>query len=42
METPLKKMVLTMLGVVSFVYAVSCVAQEASAGALVLTPNDLK
>lgn len=42
MATPLKKMVLTMLGVVSLASAVSCVAQEVPAGAQVLTPNDLK
>jgi len=42
MKTPLKKIALTLLGIVSFVYAVSCEAQEVPAGALVLTPNDLK
>jgi quercetin dioxygenase-like cupin family protein len=42
MKTPLRKMALTMLGVVSFAYAVSCVAQEVPASALILTPNDLK
>jgi quercetin dioxygenase-like cupin family protein len=42
MKTPLKKITLIMLGVVSVAYAVSCEAQEVPAGALVLTPNDLK
>jgi quercetin dioxygenase-like cupin family protein len=42
METLLKKMVLIILVVVSIAYAVSCVAQEVPASALVLTPNDLK
>ena len=42
MQTLLKKMVLTMLGVVSFAHAASCIVQEVPASALVLTPNDLK
>jgi quercetin dioxygenase-like cupin family protein len=42
MKTSLKKIALIMLGVVSVAYAVSCEAQEVPAGALVLTPNDLK
>ena len=42
MKIPLKQMALTMLGVVSLAYAVSGVAQEVPAGALVLAPNDLK
>jgi quercetin dioxygenase-like cupin family protein len=42
MKTPLKKIVLTVLGVVSFAYAVNCMAQDVPAGALVLTPSDLK
>jgi quercetin dioxygenase-like cupin family protein len=42
MKTPLQKMALIMLGIVSFAYAVSCMAQEVPAGALVLTPHDFK
>jgi quercetin dioxygenase-like cupin family protein len=42
MKTLLKQMGLTMLGVVSVAFAMSGMAQEVPAGALVLTPTDLK
>ena len=42
MKSPLQKIALTTLGAVSFAYAMNCMAQEVPAGALVLTPNDLK
>jgi Cupin domain len=42
MKTLLKQIGLTILGVVSVAYVMNCAAQEVPAGALILTPTDLK